>query len=50
VFKALEHAFDISRNGNVNGVVLVIPVDGETTLAGAIPVLADGVEDTEGGH
>ena len=44
VAEALEGTLDVTGNGNVDSVVVIIPINGETTIAVSGPVLADDVQ------
>jgi len=42
--ETLEGTFNVSGNGDVDGVVAIVPIDGEATVAVTSPIFADNVE------
>jgi len=40
MLEALEGVLDVSGHGDIAGALVVVPIDGETTVAAAGPVLA----------
>jgi hypothetical protein len=50
MFKALQGAFNVAKNGDVDSLVDVIPGNGEATVASAFPILTDRIQFAKGGH